>query len=152
MCKKMKIKIEHIAPYLPYKVKAYFKYSNEKSCKQMIVSEIHAVYSDSTICCHDSVNSSPDEFKLVLKPLSSASDIIKYEFKKYDNHKIYDKDVIKFFCEEVVGEFSDIFDIKTELLPYGAIQWLLKNRYDIFDLIEKEQAVNYFEIKKMFEL
>lgn len=64
-----KIPLEILAMYLPYGVKAKFKYSNDKKCKQYVIGTVNAVYDDGTIVCHDTVNSSPDKFKLVLVPL-----------------------------------------------------------------------------------
>jgi hypothetical protein len=79
-----KIKIEHLAPYLPFGVRAKFKTKmmlpGRKTAK--IVDEIgtiSVVYAHedggASITCYDTVNSTPDNFELLLKP----SDYTKHE-------------------------------------------------------------------------
>jgi hypothetical protein len=70
----MKLKVEHIAPYLPYNLKAQFKAVEKPTCRKMVIGTIGAVYCDATICCFDTVNSSPVKYKPLLRPLS---DLIK---------------------------------------------------------------------------
>jgi len=65
---KNKISLRELSAYFPYKVKAKFKERNDKKCKTYVVGTVSAIYDDCTIVCNDTVNSSPDEYKLLLKP------------------------------------------------------------------------------------
>ena len=63
-----KIPLEQLAAYFPYGVKAIFPETNKKGCRTKVIGTINAIYDDSTINCYDTVNASPDKFKLVLYP------------------------------------------------------------------------------------
>ena len=65
---KNKISLRELSAYFPYKVKAKFKENNKKGCKTYVVGTVSAIYDDCTIVCNDTVNSSPDEYKLLLRP------------------------------------------------------------------------------------
>lgn len=117
-----KLQLEHLSPYLPYSVKAIFK---EKSgSKKKVTGTISCVYSDSTICCYDTVNSSPDEFKLLLKPLSALDEKALSEM----NMDMGDQMIIEEIRDKRMGYWS---------ASYDTIQILLKNHYDVFGLIEQ---------------
>ena len=64
---KNKISLKELSAYFPYKVKAKFKERTDNKCKTYVVGTVSAIYDDSTIVCNDTVNSSPDEYKLLLR-------------------------------------------------------------------------------------
>lgn len=87
-----KIPLYQLAAYLPYKVKAQFNETNKKGCKTKVIGTVSAVYDNCTICCHDTVNVTPDKFKLVLKPISSSFPVnfVNYKTVQEQLKKHYD--------------------------------------------------------------
>lgn len=71
----MKLELKHLAPYLPYGLKAKFQAKNKKTCRKYVIGTISVMYSDCSICCYDTVNATPDNFKPILRPLSDYADI-----------------------------------------------------------------------------
>lgn len=71
----MKLEIKYLAPYLPYGLKAKFQAKNKKTCRKYVIGTISVMYSDCSICCYDTVNATPDNFKPILRPLYDYADI-----------------------------------------------------------------------------
>ena len=65
--------LEYESMSLPYGLKVQFPETNEKSCRKKVIGTIHAVYNDGSITCYDTVNATPDRFKLILHPLSDLT-------------------------------------------------------------------------------
>lgn len=85
-----------------------------------------------------------NEFKLILRPLSEATDIIKSAFNNKFELKIkFDSDIIDLFSLEHTNTSENIEDILIENLPFDSVLWLIKNHFDICGLIEKGEAVDY---------
>lgn len=137
----MKIKVEHLAPYLPYGLKVRLPYENVKTCRKYVIGTVGAIYSDGSIVCHDTVNASPDRFKPILKPISEADTEIRTHFSLFFCCKQHDKQVIDLFCEEKIGEIELLQYLKIQELPYDSVQWLLSHHYDVFGLLESGDAV-----------
>jgi hypothetical protein len=51
----MKLELKHIAPYLPYELRAKFPETNKKGCRSYVTGIIGAIYSNCTIVCHETV-------------------------------------------------------------------------------------------------
>ena len=115
-----KIPLEQLAAYFPYGVKAIFPETNKKGCRTKVIGTINAIYDDSTINCYDTVNASPDKFKLVL-----------YDFS---NSKISKREYYKSYSEQ-------------EIFHYYRKE-LLKARVDLFRLIEQGLAVSVHDLKE----
>ena len=128
--------LKALGMYLPYKIKAYFKEVNDRYCRKYVIGTVHSVYDDASITCYDTVNSSPDKFKLILVPLDDFYDIN-----------------CKAVCE--LG-----FDLTTQMtlvdlclgkihytvLQYSDIKEFLRSHIDIFGLIEKGYAVSLHDV------
>ena len=128
--------LKSLGMYLPYKIKAYFKEVNDRYCRKYVIGTIHSVYDDASITCYDTVNSSPDKFKLILRPIDDFYDINCPELCKTD------------------------FDIPTQLelvdlclgkqhytgLKYSDMKEFLRYHIDIFGLIEKGFAVSIHDV------
>jgi hypothetical protein len=113
-----KIPLEILAMYLPYKVKVSFTHNRKK-----VIGTMDAVYSDGSIVCHDTVNSSPDKFKLLLQSLETA---------------IKDIGISK-------EAFEYIWNLKNGFLfvdnvPHVVVVELLRNHVDISGLIDQGLA------------
>lgn len=122
-----KIKIEHLAPYLPYEVKAIFHENNHTECRKNVTGTVGMIYSDGSICCYDTVNDTPDKYKLLLRPLEWLTDEVLSDI----NCDLLD--------QMKMMEYRDK-QISLHNMPYGVIQILLENHVDIFGLIEQVLA------------
>lgn len=130
-----KIKVSEIAPYLPYKVKARFKETNKKGCRSYVNGTVACVYNDGSIVCGDTVNASPEKFKLILRPLS---DLTSEFFSEVLNIDISDEITIKEFRDQQISIFN---------LPFGCAKILFENHFDLLGLIERNLAIDINTLK-----
>ena len=82
--------------------------------------------------------------KPILRPISDLSILVKEEFEKYDGKRNgkANEEIINLFCEENgVDEIIENIDLKS--LPYECIEFMFRNHYDFFGLIEKGLAISY---------
>src|SRR5574344_95248 len=127
----MKLEIKHLAPYLPYGLKAKFQVKNKKTCRKYVIGTISVIYSDCSICCYDTVNATPDNFKPILRPLSDYADI------NSDAMNSLNCDM----SEQInLNEFA-IGYICLGSLYQSTYDLCLKNHIDVFGLIDKGLAL-----------
>lgn len=121
---KAKLELKHLSAYFPYQVKAEFKIVNVTSCRTMVIGTVGEIADNGKITCYDTVNSWPDKFKLLLRPLSWLTDEVLSEINCDPSDK---------------SDMKDFRDGFTSLhnMPYGVIQFLLRSHYDVFTLIEQ---------------
>jgi len=127
----MKLELKHVAPYLPYELRAKFPETNRKGCRSYVTGIIGAIYSNCTIVCHETVNASPDKFKPMLIPLEYFEDINSPSFQQINcdlTHQIE------------INEFANKQRNYTSL-SVGALELCLKYHIDIFNLIPNNLAV-----------
>ena len=136
----MKLELKHLSPYLPYCLKIEHptmlvgkrKISELRNLGQTNIEISHRLYVQISNC------------KPILRPLSDLSILVKEEFEKYDgkrNGKV-NEEIINLFCEENgVDEIIEDIDLKS--LPYECIEFMFRNHYDFFGLIEKGLAISY---------
>ncbi len=127
----MKLKIEHIAPYLPYKLKAKFAETNEPKCRKYVIGTIGALHDDCSIVSYDTVNSTPDKYKPLLIPMTCFNDAKSYYYKAL----CIPSNIIK----EIHGVAVGCYDY--DGISIRAYETCLRNHIDIFDLIPKGLAV-----------
>lgn len=135
-----KITTEILGAYLPYQLKVRLPEVNKKTCRRYVTGTVCNVYSDASICCHDTVNATPTWFKPILKPIADADTVIRTEFTKFNLGKKFDQEVIALFCFENIASES-LQELNLQKLPYECTQWLLAHHYDVFGLIESGDAV-----------
>jgi len=112
------IPLHQLAAYLPYKTKVTFMYKRKR-----VIGTLDAVYKDGTITCGDTINASPNKFKLMLVPLD------KYKPKTENEDFIYHQ--LK----------QSILYNGVKQLRYIHLQFALKHHIDIFNLIPQGLAV-----------
>lgn len=138
----MKLELKYLAPYLPYGVK-WIKRGEHYNTALMSTKNIALIRQDGFCdlwkCKWENI---PKDCKPILRLLSDAIEEIKKEFIKYDNGKEYDNEVIEFFNSDLIGDIEEIDKLKIDYLPYGAIKWLIKNRYDTNNLIPEGLAID----------
>ena len=127
----MKVPVEIVAHYLPYGVKAKFQYKNKSTCRHYVIGTLCAVYDDGSIVCHDTVNATPDHYRLVLIPLDCYKDINSKAFTALN-------------CD--IPNHIEICDLANKQIHYtsmsvAALEICLKNHIDVFGLIEQGLAI-----------
>jgi hypothetical protein len=127
----MKLEIKHLAPYLPYGLKAKFQAKNKKTCRKYVIGTISVMYSDCSICCYDTVNATPDQFKPILRPLSDYADINSDTMNSL-NCDISDQIQISEFANK---------RISLSAISVGAFDILVSNHVDVFGLIDEGLAL-----------
>lgn len=128
-----KLELKHLAPYLPYGLKFLTVFDKQTPklltgiCGNIIYYEDHEKWI------------AIDAIKPILRPLSDLEDNHCYvdQMEEDVNHSISYHN----------GLFSDLtaddFDIKW--LPQVSFNWLVKNHFDVFDLIPAGLAISYKE-------
>jgi len=82
------------------------------------------------------------DIKPILKPITDLDKLVYNEFEKYNNKEKYDEEIIDLFSEEI--GVTDLLEITIlDTLPYRTVDYIFRNNYDYFGLIEKGLAVDY---------
>lgn len=140
-----KLDITHLAPYLPYglrvKYKEGFHYGIcEISGLDLLGVKILGI--DIWVLFKN--------LKPILRPISDLGALIRLEFGKLDFYPSYESEIIDLF-RPVNTDFNDDFvDLDLKKLPYECVEYMFKNHYDFFGLIDKGLAtsINDFNKKK----
>lgn len=141
-----KIEVHQIMPYLPYKLKAIIlDYKSDYVGNE--IDEIAGIEqwdkSGTKWSLFTIGGSKPsiDRIKPIIRPFT-LNDIYDYFSDKLEA----DISPYTFISEEFLHEFSidfdEIFESKTEWLPVGLYNLLIKHHFDIFGWIEKGLAVD----------
>ena len=121
----MKLELKHLAPYLPYKLRIKTKYGWD-TMATLNEYEVNGDHEDSY-----SYEDHPDEvleFKPILRPLSDLTDI---EVEKLE-----------------YGYINSIIEkLKSKEIELIVYEYLVKNHFDVFGLIEKGLAIDINTIK-----
>ena len=129
----MELKVEHLAPYLPYSVKYIHRYSTKKEVFSSL-DNTNIIEFTKAGCNHS----------ILLKPLKDLSEKVENEFLKYSEARwaFYDQKIIDLFCYESIKTEAKLTDIDLTTLPYKCVEYLFRNHYDFFGLIEKGLAID----------
>lgn len=144
------IELKYISPYFPYNLKltnynktAIFELLTLSKSLDIDVIDINETWNYEN---HKTYNIKHSKFLPILKPIEELSKKIIEEFYCYNKNLSHDEKIIELFCEENgVDDLLENIDLKT--LPYNCIEYMFKNHYDFFGLIEKNIAINYKELK-----
>jgi hypothetical protein len=137
----MKIELKHIAPYLPYKVKAI--------TAQKDIVEVEGLYTFGDI--YSTIGDTPFyTILLILRPLSDLTKEIEIEGKKF-----VPIELIKDIMYEVEQRYDFPISMyingswvySCEELPYDLVQKLFEWHFNVFGLIEKGLAVDINTLK-----
>lgn len=139
----MKLELKHLSPYLPYKL--YFLMQD--GVTKLIMIGIK----DNKVIVFDGFSSfiEMSESKPILRPISDLEKIIEIEFSKLDDFKSseYNSEIIELFCFENISFEVELSTYDLSKLPYKCIEFMFKNHYDIFGLIEKGLAISIHDTK-----
>ena len=150
------MKLEHLAPYLPYGLKCRTKIGDLflnrlTNCETFKAWFVYTYDSKNALVKHNyEVNTSNDntcgkgfrlnEIKPILRPLS--------EFKYQDIIKVNNYLGLGKWCDYYDLFFDAWFDDSERLqnlvlqMPFELMQFFLKNHFDVFGLIEKGEAID----------
>jgi hypothetical protein len=121
----MKLELQHLAAYLPYKLKCLVDGQ---------VAEMNSVYSDGSCTFCDIVESEQGFANLypILRPLSDLEDI---------NNIFFCESNLDLITQKEINSFSNHWS-SLHSLSYDAYSALCRNHVDLFCLIEKGLAVD----------
>jgi hypothetical protein len=131
--------LEDLAPYLPYKLGIKRKDYEHKNLFLLGIEFNDIIHQ---------LGKTPIIFiKPILKPVSDLSLLVVEEFEKYDGKRNgkANEEIINLFCEEN-GVDEIIENIELKSLPYECVEFMFKNHYDFFGLIEKGLAVSIHDV------
>ena len=78
-----------------------------------------------------------NEVKPLLHPLSKLDLYLHDQFFKYtENFAVYDNEVVDLFCVENTLTSDDLTELNLSKLPYECVEYMFRNHYDVFGLIE----------------
>jgi hypothetical protein len=127
----MKLEIKHLAPYLPYGINVQWIREDDK---ELIIQDL--TISDYNFLIRRKYA------KPILKTISELDNLIKNEFKKYDRIKECDMEIINLFCYENTNANEPLVDLDLNKLPYECVEYIFKNHYDFFGLIDAGLAID----------
>lgn len=131
----MKLELKHLVPYLPYGLKVEHEYHVAIITTMYLPAgnynqDLWLVSMEDTEDTDLSCSVNFKEVKPILRPLNDILDTIRKEFYN------------------LIGDIDEISELKIEYLPYGAVEWLIENHYDIFSLIDNNLAVDINTLNK----
>lgn len=131
----MKLKLEHLAPYLPYQLEGYCLANIHTIVEFIKPNRIGGITKFGN---HVPIADTFKGFKPLLRPLSQ---IQSYFEPLWDS----DIDVRTYLSEEYITSFGfesieEILEHKVEWWPVGFYTTLLKHHFDVFELIENGLA------------
>ena len=121
------ITIEQLAGYLPYELKLKNQLNG--------IETLTAINASGTILTERNDWSNIAKYKPILKPLEGL------DWQQFinDNHRLMSDaihDFIEYFCDAVNCHDAMI------CAPYPVFIWCLENHYDVYGLIDNDDAVN----------
>jgi hypothetical protein len=141
----MELKIEHLAPYLPYGLEIMFEYRSSFKCDPNYFKRLKLEGSNISIIgkkTYSIVSSKP-----ILRPLSDLAKEIDFNGEKFVPKNVLKELIMK------KGNYSNYDSswinesIMIDLLPYWIIQKLLEWHFNVFNL-PSNLFVNYNDLKQ----
>lgn len=138
----MKLKLEHLAPYLPYELKCSeycSKIDKKEKCNSYLISITKTIDSFIIDTIYNGITETLelDEFKPILKSLSDYTDILGEGINML-NIDVQDQIELCDFAEQKIG---------LSQISYGLYEIMCINHIDFNRLIEKGLATSYNDIK-----
>jgi hypothetical protein len=149
----MQLEIKHLAPYLPYGLKAIDEHGKVRTIDWECQSYTNTIVGLNHVIKIQSVQ--VVLFKPMLKPISKLDELLRVEFTNYNllayefsNYKEgenypenYNEKLIDLFCFENIHTEESLVDLDLSKLPYNCIEYMFENHYDYFRLIDNGLAV-----------
>lgn len=126
-------KKEFVSMSLPYGLKVLIPESDKKGCRKTVIGTVGAVYDDGSITCHDTVNACPKWYKPILHKLTDIS-----KFNSYIAENFLSKEVINLMKLDMISDTK---------ISYFEFIFLVKNHFDVAELISQGQAIDINTLK-----
>lgn len=130
-----KLTLEHLTPYLPYRLKGIFQFNDEK-CVLVSIDYFRNQISVFGKTLWNDLDVS--EFKPILRPLSDLTKEI-----EHNGEKFVPCEQFKYDMECMLKEC----DVDLDCMSYNVINSLIEWHFDIFGLIDKNLAVDINTLK-----
>jgi len=154
----MKIKLKHLVPYLPYKLKCEVLNSG----KEKEIGEMMAVYDDGSACFGNIVESEHgfEYVKPILRPLSDLTKEIEHNGEKFVpidklKHEEEQQNTMFFlFYGNIIDglryleDVAEYNSVNTKYLSYPLATKLIEWHFDIFGLIKIGLAIDINTLKQ----
>ena len=142
----MQLERKYLLPYINYELKA----QDSRTKEIRTVTLLHFTYDRETVGHNHLIYEGLllSKHIPILKPISDLSLLVIEEFEKYDGKRNgkANEEIINLFCEENgVDEIIEKIDLKS--LPYECVEFMFKNHYDFFGLIEKGLAISVHDVE-----
>ena len=124
----MKLKLKHLAPYLPYDLNMLLKKDTWIDWKDQEIKPLRVLWFND--------NQESIGYKPILRPLSDLTPELLKELRDSEN-----KDLLLWGVRGFEGDLTSCNKYSYEL-TYHVLEWLYKNHIDVFGLIDKELAIN----------
>ena len=134
-----KLEIKHLAPYLPYGLK-YQKVSKGsfKSDPDFVEIKKWSILDIEDLL---KLRYKVISVKPILRPLLDLQDYFNPLFNS-ENPDVYEYLSEEYLKDYGIEETSDILNFSHEYLPYGLVNLLIKHHFDVFELIDKNLAID----------
>jgi hypothetical protein len=126
----MKLELKHLAPYLPY---------------QVLVGDGRAPFE---LTEYNFTNVYPYITSLYLRPISCLTKEIDLNFEMLNSGLHNDVEIIDLFCYENINTDEPLVDLDLNKLPHECVEYMFRNHYDFFGLIEAGLAIDINTINK----
>ena len=137
----MKLELKHLAPYLPYGLKA----QAPKNGKIILLKGMYGNTLDFLDEEDGHYTYSLDYAKIILRPLSDLTKEIEHNGKKI----IFTHDILTHHEIDLMEINKTIRDLPVSGIPYQKVQMMLKHHYDVFGLIEAGLAIDINTLKEI---
>lgn len=130
----MELEVKYLAPYLPYGLMGI--------TERNTIFELN-IYSSmgGKIEKRDISGFLNNNIRPILLPLSDLDSSLKTNFEML-NSGLHDEEMVNLFCFENIGTDENLVDLDITKLPYECVEYMFRNHYDVFGLIEKGLAVD----------
>ena len=129
-----KLKLEYLAPYLPYRLKVYI---TEWKCER----EIYQLSQNSLITKSFGNKLDFEHIKPILRPIQGVEQYFDNLYGCLGHQDVTDFLDVDFLNSHNNIEIEEIQLLEIEELPFGTLKVLLKHHFDVFGLIEKGLAI-----------
>jgi hypothetical protein len=130
----MELEVKYLAPYLPYGLRGI--------TERNTIFELD-IYSNMgpKIEKRDISGFLNNNIRPILRSLSDLDSLLKTNFEMLGSG-LHDEEMVNLFCYENIGTDENLADLDITKLPYECVEYMFRNHYDVFGLIEKGLAVD----------
>jgi hypothetical protein len=132
------LELKHL-PYFPYKLKVLFDDNT--------IGTVGAIFEDGSIICRGTANTTPENFKPILRPLSDLYLTIKINNKEFCPEQELKQEFCN--CDGFLNwlKYYQKIKIKDSKIEWCVVNKMIEWHFDVFGLIENGLAVDLNTLK-----